>query len=95
MIIKITSWRGHHEAVLEPEVGQVLFEKMTGKRVEAIPAEFRVRVPDTFQELESLWQNGKQAYCVVSKDTHGDLIPMKEWNPDVEELLFIAPIAGG
>jgi hypothetical protein len=92
MKINVTSFRGHHEAVLEPEISEVLFNKMTGKTVEALPKDFKI--PDTFQELEGLWKDGKLGYKAFAGN-NGDLSAVKEFDPLIEEMTFLAPIAGG
>jgi hypothetical protein len=94
MKINVTSWRGHHEAVLEPEISKALFNKMTGKTVEALPAEFKTKIPDTWQELEGLWRDGKLGYMAVAGNK-GDLSLVKEFDPLAEEMTFIAPQTGG
>jgi len=95
MKVMITSFRGDHNAVLEPEVSQVLFEKLTGKRTEALPADLKTKVPDTFQELEGLWRDGKLGYSAFVQHPEDGIAPVKEFNPEIEDLLFIAPQQGG
>lgn len=95
MRIKITSHRGHHEAVLdEPQVAEQFFNKMVGKETAALPPELKTKVPDTFVELESIWKNGNPGYSAYTKK--GDMLEkVVDFNPAVEEVLFISPIIGG
>ena len=93
MKIKVTSRRGHHEAdVMEPEVIQAVFNKMTGKTLEPLPDTIRQKLPDTFHELEALWNKGKMGYSAVFGEK-GELT--KEFDPNANTMLMIAPQAGG
>lgn len=94
MKIMITSARGHHEAVLEPEVGEAIFLKLTGGSEEALPESMRAVVPDTFRELEELWQVGTVGYSPFRK-VGDEIEAVNEFDPNDEELLFVAPITGG
>jgi len=97
MLFRITSWRGDHQATIEaPEVAKAVFNKLTGKTVEALPEALKTQVPDTFQELQSLWKDGAvEGYAPIALDKNGELIGMKEFNPEAETVVFIAPIAAG
>lgn len=95
MKIMVTSWRGHHEAVvMEPEVSEAIFEKMTGQTVKPLPVEYKTKIPDSFQELEGLWTKGKMGYTAM-QGQNGEMEVVKEFDPKIEDLLFIAPIIGG
>ena len=95
MIFKITTFRGHHEAsVMEPEVSRQIFDKLTGLSQAALPAEFKTKVPDTFQELEALWKDGPMGYLGFAQQGT-ELTLTKEFDPTVEEMVFIAPQQGG
>ena len=93
MRIKVTSHRGHHECEVTADVGRMIFEKLTGKRGDPLPKS--LKVPDTFQELAALWQPGQGGYTAVSSDKDGEVLSVREYNPDASEILFIAPITGG
>lgn len=96
MLIKVTSHRGHHEAaVADPEVARPIFEKLTGKREEPLPEEFKTKIPDTFQELEGLWKKGKMGYTAFQTDGQGEVIGLKEFAPEARDVVFMAPIVGG
>jgi hypothetical protein len=96
MRIMITSFRGHHEAeVLDPEVAKAIYDKMSGKTEEPLPEVLKTQVPDTFQELEALWKEGRLGYSAVSKDKDDELIPMREFDPQAEVLCFLGMIQGG
>lgn len=95
MTIKITSHRGHHEAaVMEPEVSQAIYEKMTGKTEAPLPAEYKVKIPDNFGELEGLWKEGRLGYMAF-EGKNGDMELIKEFRPEIDVLLFIAPQQAG
>jgi len=95
MKVKVTSWRGHHEAaVMEPEVARSVFEKMTGKTSKALDPALKVKMPDTFAELEALWRDGTGGYTALA-GAGDDMRLVREFDPAVEELTFLAPIAGG
>lgn len=96
MKIKITSFRGHHEAdIMEPEVAEALFDKLTGKTKEALPADLKTKVPDTFEELQGLWQKGKLPYVAAVKKGNAEARIVKEFDPEADDMLFLAPIIGG
>ena len=96
MKIMITSFRGDHNCeVAEAEVAEKLFNKLSGKTTEALPEEFKTKVPNTFQELEALWKPGKLGYTMVSKDKDENLIPVKEFDPALDNMLAIAMQQGG
>jgi hypothetical protein len=92
MKIKITSHRGHHEAVLEADVSQMIFEKLTGVRTEALPCDLKTRMPQEFKELKALWTSGKTAYLAIEPSANRHI---REFDPNAEEILFLAPITGG
>ena len=94
MKIRITSFRGDHEAVLDPEIGKAIFLKMTGSSVDALSDSLKAVVPDTFKELEELWKEGKVCYLPFRK-VGDDIETIKEFDPEDEELLFVSPITGG
>lgn len=95
MKFNITSFRGHHEAVVvENDVSQMLFDKLLGRRQEALPKEIREKIPDTFEELTGLWKEGKLGYMAVQK-VGEEMVIVKDFDPKIEELVFIAPIIGG
>lgn len=92
--LKVTSHRGHHEAVVETEVATAVFNKMTGRQIEPLPENYKDLIPNTFQELVGLWDNKKMGYTAFeAKDGEAELV--KELHDGVQELLFIAPITGG
>lgn len=93
MKISITSSRGHHEAVADVETARCVFEKLTGKRKDPLPR--TLKIPDTFGELEALWKEGGGGYTALAKNKVGDLSLMKEFDPTVEDVAFIAPVVGG
>jgi len=94
MKVNVTSQRGHHEAVMEPEIAEAVFNKMTGRTVKALDPSFKVKIPDTFGELEALWRDGPGGYTALG-GKGDDLRLVREFDPTVEEMTFIAPIAGG
>ena len=97
MKIQVTSSRGHHEAVTDAEVAHMVFDKLTGKRHASLPAELKTKIPDTWQELDALWRDGDvSGYTAIAK-TAGkpDMVNLKEFDPQVDDLLFLSPIAGG
>ena len=91
MKLIITSKRGHHEAVLEPEVSKLLFDKMTGKMERSLDKDLKQQIPDTFEELKGLWKRGNPGYTAYDENEE----IMTEFNPEAKEVLFVAPIAGG
>lgn len=95
MKFRIMSNRGDHQATIEaPEVAEAIFNKLTGKTTEALPVALKTQVPDTFQELETLWTEGKGNYTVFAgKD--GDLEIVRDFQPEVETVVFMPQIAGG
>lgn len=96
MKIMITSFRGDHNCeVLDPVIAETIFNKLSGKSSEALPAEYKTKVPNTFQELENLWRPGKLGYTMVSKDKDENLIPVKAFNPELDNLLAIGMEQGG
>ena len=95
MKLKVTSFRGHHEAVVEPEVGRALFEKMTGRNKAPLPAEIRTAVPETFGELKALWEAGNPGYSALAVSEDKNCAPLREFDPAAQEVLFLAPVAGG
>ena len=96
MKIQITSSRGHHEAVADVEVAEMVFQKMTGKRKAPLPPEMKTKVPDTWHELTALWQEGEVGgYTAIAKKAGQDIINLKEFDPQADDLLFLSPIAGG
>lgn len=95
MKIRITSHRGDHEAVVEPEVGRAIFDKMTGASEAPLDESVRERVPETFSELARLWEKGKLSYAAIRKDAQGELEAVREFDPSADEVTFLAPITGG
>jgi hypothetical protein len=94
MKISIMSEHGHHEAVVEDEVSREIFNKLTGKSSKALPAEMKVKVPNTFQELSALWHDGGRTYLAVGK-RGGESVKLAEYDPKADEVLFMPPQAGG
>jgi len=96
MKFRVTSKRGDHQAVLEaPDVAEALFNKLSGKTSAALPAEMKTKIPDTFGELEGLWREGQMGYTAISQDKNENLIGLKDFVPEAETVVFIAPIAAG
>ncbi len=96
MKLLITSHRGHHECILdEPEVSQNFYEKMTGLRTEALPQEYKGFVPENFDELEKLWKTSTMGFSAIGFDENQEVIAMNKFNPEVKEMVYIAPITGG
>lgn len=95
MVIRITSWRGDHNCVTEPEVARALYDKLTGKSNEPLPAELKTKVPETFEELAGLWTEGTLGYSAIGLDKDGEIIAVKEFDPKAAEVVFLAPITGG
>jgi len=93
MNISITSFRGHHEAVADADTARLLFDKLTGRHPAPLPR--ALKVPDTFAELEALWTDGGGGYTALSKDKVGDMRPLKEFDPAVEDVVFLFPHMGG
>jgi hypothetical protein len=95
-IFKVTSKRGHHEAVLEdPAIAGPIFDKMTGKTEAPLPPEFKTKVPDTWQELQALWKPGKLGYTAIQAGADGEVVGLKEFSPEAQDVVFIAPVIGG
>jgi hypothetical protein len=95
MLIKISSLRGHHEAEVETEVAEALFNKLSGRTKAPFPEEFKTKIPATFQELESLWEEGGGGFSLFTVNDKKEMIPVKKFNPEIKELCFLAPVAGG
>ena len=96
MNLQVTSHRGHHEAcVLEPEVSKAIFEKLTGKNTEPLPQALKTKMPDTWADLEALWEKGQKGYLPFLVDEEKNLIPCREYSPEIKDILFLAPITGG
>jgi len=64
---------------------------MTGKSTAALPQDLKTKVPDTFQELEALWREGKLGYMAFDEKD----VMVKEFRPEATELLFSPKIIGG
>ena len=95
MKIRITSWRGDHQCEVETEIGKAVFEKLTGLNTDALPESARPAVPDTFQELEALWKPGNPGFTAISLDKGGNVMALKTFEPEADEVIFFAPITGG
>ena len=100
MKFRITTFRGDHEVdIAEPEVGEALFNKLTGKSNDALPDSFKLKVPDTFQELKGLWQEGRLPYVASTVDRGMDAANnarmVTEFDPKIDEVLFLGMISGG
>ena len=97
MQIRITSHRGDHCAVLEDIDAKLIYDKLTGKIEEPLPKELKQRCPDTFEELQVLWTHGKINYMpVAKKDGKESLVArISDFDPNVQEMTFIAPIVAG
>lgn len=91
----VTSDKGHHEAVLEVEVAEKIFNKMTGKNNKALPLALKEKIPDTLHDLEQLWSDTPIQYTPMSLDSDGNLIDLSSFNPQAAEVLFFAPQCGG
>ena len=94
MRIRITSHLGHHEAVIDQDVAKAIFDKMTGKTKAALPKSIRTKVPDNFEQLAALWTDSKMSYVASAKQGE-QLVAVKEFDPQIEDMLFIAPVMGG
>lgn len=95
MKFMITSWRGHHGATIDDiQIQKDLFNKLTGLRKEPLPEEYKTKIPDNFQELEALWKTGKMEYDAINVDK-GEWKKIREFNSQVQELVFLAPKTGG
>ena len=97
MKVRITSWRGDHCATVDVGVAEQVFAKLTGKRTDALPTAVREKCPDTWQELQALWNPGKvTGYTPVVKHAGQDgMVGVKEFDPSADELMFLAPVVGG
>ena len=95
MRLKITSWRGHHQADVETPVARSLFDKMTGRSKEALPQAVKIAVPDTFAELTALWNAGNPGYTALKVDENKNATVLNDFDPEAEEVIFLAPITGG
>jgi len=95
MKIRITSFRGDHQGVVETESGKALFEKLTGQSDAPLPDLMKLAIPETFQELESLWTPGNPGYSAISLDKDGNIIALKDFQQTAETVVFIALIIGG
>lgn len=96
MKFMVTSHRGHHEATVEDAVvSEALFNKLAGIRTEPLPEEYKVRIPDTFQELAGLWKDEKMGYTPIGFGPNEEMMQVKEYSPDIEKVIFLAPITGG
>lgn len=95
MIISVTSHRGHHEAVVENDTARMVFDRLTGKRKEPLPAAVRTKIPDTWAELDALWGGTGGGYTALTREADGKMSDSKEFDPHAEEIAFIAPVTGG
>jgi len=95
MLIKISSSRGHHEAEVETEVAEALFNKLSGRTRAPLPEEFKAKIPATFQESESLWKEGTGGFSLFTTNDKKEMVAVKEFDPEIKELCFLAPVAGG
>jgi hypothetical protein len=92
MRFKIPSHRGHHECDCESDVAEMLFNKLTGARIEALPESVREKIPDTFSELSLLWESGKMGF--IATDPIKEEV-IKKFDDGIEEALFFSPIGAG
>ena len=89
MIIKVTSWRGHHEgAVAEDEVLVAVFNKFTGRNLDPLPEALRSRLPSNFGELDSLWKQGNPGYTAITM-RDGAMTGLREFDRTADQVLFI------
>lgn len=91
MKIRIHSFRGDHACEPDVAVAEAIFNKLTGKTKEALPEEIKTKVPDTFKELQELWTEGKMKFLVA--DESNEMV--KEFRPDIQEMLFMPIPIGG
>ena len=92
MKIRIMCHLGDAHCEVEEAVGRAIFNKLTGKMEEALSEEIRAKVPDTFRELAALWDHGKRNYFPVDFTSKE---PVREFDPLVQDVVFIAPLRGG
>lgn len=96
MKVRICSFRGDHNADADVAVAEAIFNKVTGKTKAALPEALKTQIPDTFQELKSLWTEGElKGHTPFGVDKDGNMVPMKEFNPEVAEMIVLQPIQGG
>jgi hypothetical protein len=91
MKLKIQSFRGDHNCECEEQIAEAVFNKLTGKMSDPLPQDLKTKVPDTFQELEGLWREGKLGYMAFDEKD----VLVKEFKASAQELLFAPKIIGG
>lgn len=95
MLIKVQSHRGDHNCLLEGEVAERMFDKLTGRIEAPLGDEVKEAIPETFQELDALFRRGRLSYLPVRKDADGETVLVDEFDPALEGITFIAPVRGG
>jgi len=90
--IRILCPVGDANCVLEENDARAIFDKLTGRTSEPLLEELRTKVPDTFQALQALWGPGKLSYFPVDFSTQE---MVTKFDPQVQDLVFVAPIRGG
>jgi hypothetical protein len=93
MKLLITSPRGHHETVAETEISAAVFDKLIGKKLEPLSVDLKSKLPETFSEV-GLYENRKLSYTAFEK-VGGEFKVTRQFNPQAEEMMFVAPIIGG
>ena len=88
MRIRIMCTYGDRNCEVGEEVGRAIFDKLTGRTVEALPKEM---IPETFLELQALWDEGKRNYFPVDFASR-ELVT--EYAPSAD-VVFIPPLRGG
>jgi len=96
MKVRICSFRGDHNADADVAVAEAIYNKVSGKTTAALPESLKTQIPDTFQELKALWTEGEMKGCTpFGVDKDGNMVPMKEFNAEVAEMVVLQPIIGG
>lgn len=92
MKLRIMSFRGDHNCECDTAVAEAVFNKMTGKTKKALPEELKAKVPNTFHELERLW-NDEPISGVIAIDDKDE--KMESFRPDIKEIIFLAAQRAG
>lgn len=91
MKIKITSVNGHEEAVMDSDVSEKVFDKLTGKT--EVPLDPKI-LPESLKELTALFSKQQERYLAAAKIGE-ELKVVHYFDPNAEEMVFFSPIAGG
>ena len=89
MKIKFSTHRGVEVCDVIPEIGEPLYNKLTGRTNEPLLCTLRAFVPNTFAELGALWNKGKLGYSAFEARQNTPLAALSNFDPAAEEIIFV------